>query len=391
MTTNSELFERAQRVIPGGVNSPVRAFKSVGGTPYFVARGEGAYVWDVEGTGLDPATSYSGTGWDAISDLLNSPLYSYSDQNQPVPNAAADMPQISADGLVYTIPLRPGVTFHNGRETVADDYVYAWQRVLDPKNQSWASSYITSIKGAQEVIDGKAKAISGVRAVDDRTLEVTLTAPDVTFLYSLTQPFMAAVPKEEVARLGKKFDHQAVGNGPFRVASYDAAGQRAIFARHDRYHWSPLPYLDEVEFRWGVDQNAQLLMLQKGEADVLGYGLTTRSLQRISASPSLKPFLFTQPLFACRWIALHQKRVPAFASQAVRQALNYATDREQIQRVTAGEAEAWGAPFPRAMLQQRTFTPYGYDPERARSLLASSGVTDLSATLWISRTSGGRT
>lgn len=46
---NAALFERAQRVIPGGVNSPVRAFGSVGGTPYFVARGDGPYVWDVEG------------------------------------------------------------------------------------------------------------------------------------------------------------------------------------------------------------------------------------------------------------------------------------------------------------------------------------------------------
>ena len=47
--TNDELFERASRVIPGGVNSPVRAFGSVGGTPYFVARGEGGHVIDVEG------------------------------------------------------------------------------------------------------------------------------------------------------------------------------------------------------------------------------------------------------------------------------------------------------------------------------------------------------
>src|SRR3954470_4316132 len=59
MTTNHELFERAQRVIPGGVNSPVRAFRSVGGDPYFVARGEGAYVWDVEGRRyLDYVQSY---------------------------------------------------------------------------------------------------------------------------------------------------------------------------------------------------------------------------------------------------------------------------------------------------------------------------------------------
>jgi glutamate-1-semialdehyde 2,1-aminomutase len=46
---NEELFERARRFIPGGVNSPVRAFKSVGGVPRFVARAEGPYLWDVEG------------------------------------------------------------------------------------------------------------------------------------------------------------------------------------------------------------------------------------------------------------------------------------------------------------------------------------------------------
>ena len=46
---NRTLFERAQRVIPGGVNSPVRAFGSVGGTPYFVSRSDGPYVWDADG------------------------------------------------------------------------------------------------------------------------------------------------------------------------------------------------------------------------------------------------------------------------------------------------------------------------------------------------------
>ncbi len=49
MSTNQALFERAQRVIPGGVNSPVRAFRAVGGTPRFIARAEGAYLWDAEG------------------------------------------------------------------------------------------------------------------------------------------------------------------------------------------------------------------------------------------------------------------------------------------------------------------------------------------------------
>jgi glutamate-1-semialdehyde 2,1-aminomutase len=48
-STNQALFERAQACIPGGVNSPVRAFRAVGGTPRFIARAEGAYLWDAEG------------------------------------------------------------------------------------------------------------------------------------------------------------------------------------------------------------------------------------------------------------------------------------------------------------------------------------------------------
>ena len=58
-TTNAEAFERASRVIPGGVDSPVRAFRSVGGVPYTVDRAEGPYIWDVEGTRyIDLVQSY---------------------------------------------------------------------------------------------------------------------------------------------------------------------------------------------------------------------------------------------------------------------------------------------------------------------------------------------
>lgn len=49
MSTSHELFQRAQALLPGGVNSPVRAFKSVGGEPFFVARADGAYLWDTDG------------------------------------------------------------------------------------------------------------------------------------------------------------------------------------------------------------------------------------------------------------------------------------------------------------------------------------------------------
>ena len=59
---NATLFERAKRSIPGGVNSPVRAFKAVGGTPRFVQRAQGAYFWDANGK---PYIDYIGS-WGQI-------------------------------------------------------------------------------------------------------------------------------------------------------------------------------------------------------------------------------------------------------------------------------------------------------------------------------------
>ena len=102
---------------------------------------------------------------------------------------------------------------------------------------------------------------------------MTLIQPDITFVYALTQPFMAPVPKEEVDRLGADFADTPVGNGPFKVGTYDSQGQRYVFTRFDDYYWKGLPYLDEVEFRWGIDQSVQLLMMQRGELDLMGYGL----------------------------------------------------------------------------------------------------------------------
>ena len=107
--------------------------------------------------------------------------------------------------------------------------------VLDPKLESWAASYLYSIAGAEDRYNGKAKSVSGIKAADDMTLEVTLATPDVTFLYALTQPFMAPVPQKAVEQMGDDFAKRPVGNGPFKVTNYDSQGQSISFARHDGY------------------------------------------------------------------------------------------------------------------------------------------------------------
>ena len=76
MDANRLLFERAGRGIPGGVNSPVRAFGSVGGTPYFVERADGPYVWDADGKRyIDYVQSY-GPGTVSYTHLTLPTIYS---------------------------------------------------------------------------------------------------------------------------------------------------------------------------------------------------------------------------------------------------------------------------------------------------------------------------
>jgi peptide/nickel transport system substrate-binding protein len=359
-----------------------------GGTP----GGKLVAVWQAEGNSNDPAIGYTGTSWDSICNLTYAPLYTYSENNDPQPQCAADLPHISSNGLTYTIPLRDGVTFHNGRPVVAEDYAYAWDRVLDPANESWAASYIYTIQGAKERYEDGAKTVTGIKVVNPKTIQITLTQPDVTFLYALTQPFMAPVPKEEVEKYGKDFQAHVVGNGPYKLTSYDPGGQTMLFDRHTEYHWPGLPYVDQVEYRWGVDPGVQILELSKAEADVLPDGLDAQNLAKMRRDAKLKDQIIEQPLFAQRWVNLDQSRQPLFKDKRIREALNWATDRDALSRVTGDTAFTFGAPFPKDLPGfPRTFQPYTYDPEKAKALLAEAGVSKPTFDFWLSSDSSDET
>ncbi len=363
-----------------GVGLGVPGPPAAGGTP----GGKLVVVFQAEGNSNDPAIGYSGTSWDSICNLTFAPLYTYSENNDPQPQCAADLPAISADNLTYTIPLRDGVTFHNGRPVAAEDYAYAWDRVLDPANESWAASYLYTIEGAKERYEDGAKTVSGIKVINPQTIQVTLVQPDVTFLYALTQPFMAPVPKEEVEKYGKDFQAHVVGNGPYKLTMYDPTGQTMVFDRHAEYHWPGLPYVDRVEYLWGIDADSQIHELSKGDADVLADGLDAKNLAKMRRDPKQKENVFEQPLLSQRWVNLDQSRQPLFTDIRVRQALNYATDRDALSKITGDTAFAFGAPFPKDLPGfPRTFQPFTYDPEKAKALLAQAGVSKPTFDFWL--------
>ena len=130
-----------------------------------------------------------------------------------------------------------------------------------------------------------------------------------------------------------------------------------------------LPYLDGISYRWGSSAQTLLLQLQHGDIQSIGNGIGASLVPQVSAEPSLSKYVVRIELPAVYWIGLNLHEQP-FTDPRVRQALNYAVNRPQLQRVTYGTGTAWGLPFPRTLPDfHRTATPYTYDLERARALL----------------------
>ena len=222
-------------------------------------------MFPVAETGFDPqATSdyYSSHVQRAIFESL----YVFDYLARPyrfVPNTAAAMPEIAADGRTWTIRLKPGIHFADDpafkgrkRELTADDYVYAWKRLLDPRMRAPFLWYLEGkVVGADAVL-ARAKAagrldydapIEGLRALDRYTLRLTLKEPDYVMLGYLSQPPMAAVAREVIEAYGDASGWamaNPVGTGPYRLAEW-RRGQKIVLEANPNYREEYFPQTGE--------------------------------------------------------------------------------------------------------------------------------------------------
>jgi ABC-type transport system substrate-binding protein len=331
----------------------------------------------------DPARAYNLLDYDVATELVffGSLLAFAGQTGGPIPNLATAMPKVSQDGKTLTFTLKPGLKFHNGRVIEAADFKYAWERLIGPGLKgAWPKSYFASIAGYEDLRAGRANDLAGVEVVNSTTLKVTLAQPDFMFLNTMSQTFSAPLPREEVERLGNDgFADTPVGFGPFRITNYDKNGQRATFERFDDYLWSGLPYVDGVDFRWGIDQGLIVPQLQSGDIDIAGAGIPTSQVTRVLANPSTAALTVDVPILQPLWIDINRTVTP-MDDPRVRQAMNWAIDRDAVQKVTGNQA--YGSPYPADLAGYTpTFTPYTYDTSKAKALLADAGVTSFSVAL----------
>ena len=189
-------------------------------------------------------------------------LYSYKYLARPYevkPNLAVDFPEISEDGLIYTIRIKEGVYFIDdpafpdgkGREVVADDFIYSIKRHFDPTTRPqgawlWQGRIVGLDDWKQEGSDYSAE-IKGLRALDRYTIQIRLLRPYPQLVYTLTQGYSSVVPVEAVEKYGKEFASRPVGSGPFRVVSYDTS--KIVFEANPKFRKEPV----DLEFE-GYDE-----------------------------------------------------------------------------------------------------------------------------------------
>jgi ABC-type transport system substrate-binding protein len=270
--------------------------------------------------------------------------------------------------------LREGILFHHGRPAVAEDFRWSIERAVSPAQAAWVQGFMASVAGYQEFIAGSAPTLTGLAALDDRTLVITLSTPDARLLSILAIPPFAVLPRDEVERLGDAFRETPVGTGPYRLSTFDSASSIMMATRFEDYVFRDhLPYLNEIEIRWNVTEDIQYLQVSRGDAD-LSMSVPSSLVPEIEGDAELAARFSRPNSLDVQWWALNVGKAP-FDDLRVRQAINHAVD---LSRTAAFGVNPTGHLYPPTLLGFAEDAPvYAHDPDRARALLAEAGVTDL--------------
>ena len=386
-------------------------------------------------TGFDPqpvGDIYSAYVNRAIFD----PLYKYDYLARPykiVPNTAAALPDISADGKTWTIRIRPGIYFaddpaFNGRkrELTAADYVYSWKRVIDPRIRSNnIQVFDGKLVGADPVV-AKAKEtgkfdydapIEGLQAVDRYTIRMKLNFPSYDLMAELTTSPTAAVTREVIEKYGDENGWtmaNPVGTGPYRLKEW-RRGQKIVLEANPTYrdetfpessapedralearmHGKKLPIIGRVEISIIEESNPRLLAFQNGELDYLTVpsDLVTKV---IDSDNKLRPEFArqgivlargVQPAISYTYFNMEDPVVGGYTKDriALRRAISMAYNvDEEIRILRQGQGEPATQPIPPNVggHDPKLKGAATYDPAGAKALLDRFGYVDKDGDGW---------
>ena len=287
------------------------------------------------------------------------------------------LPEVSADGTVYTYRIREGARFQDdpcfpggkGRPVTAADVKFSLARLADKAN---ASSGMWTMD-----------PVARVDAVDARTVRVTLKKPLHVFPWLTAMCYWAAVPREAVETYGEKFNEHAVGSGPYRLAEW-WRNHRMVYRRDASWPgWREIETTpcDTLEFLVVDDASTQWLMFLSGELDFLGdvsrdnWDAIVEPDGTLSAALEAKGMrLFSAPIMQVSYIGINMRDPLLGANRKLRQALNCAFDFPVWRRFMNNRVEACDGPVPPGVDGRlETPFPYAFNLEKAKRLVAEAG------------------
>jgi len=309
--------------LPTGTTTPTGSPTPTGTITPTVTPGTGTLnLYGTDPVTLDPAVSGETTSHQFIAQIYSG-LVRLDEELATVPDIAASW-DVSPDRLTYTFHLRDDVVFHDGRAVTAADFKYSWERTCNPATASGvAGTYLGDIAGARDVIEGRAAEISGVRVVNDATLEVTIDAPKVYFLSKLTYPTAFVVDSNNVDD-GANWWRHPNGTGPFKFKEWQDFSL-LVLERNDRYY-GEMAALASVEYHlWaGVPMN----LYETGEIDVAGVSAIYIDRVTDPAGPFYNE-LQTTPELSFSWVGFNVTK-PPFDDVNVRRAFTMALDKDRM-------------------------------------------------------------
>ncbi|HET7507570.1 MAG TPA: ABC transporter substrate-binding protein [Solirubrobacterales bacterium] len=337
---------------------------------------------------MDPQLSYTQEGWSAMGEVYI-PLLTYehgegSKGAEVIPGLAKEMPKISNGGKTYTLFLRPGLKYSNGKPVKASDFPYAVERMF--KVNSGGSTFYTSIVGAEKFAKTKQGGIPGIKT-DDKTgeIQIELEKPRGTFANELGLMFVAPVPKgtpnEDLSA------SPPPGTGPYMITK-SQPGRGWEVERNPYWEKAnskampdyPTGLIDGAKVTIVRNPQTQVNDIEQGKYDYMENPPPADRYTEVKEKFEGTQFR-VEPTISTYYFWMNTQEAP-FNDPKVRQAVNYAVDPAALERVYSGQIKGTQQILPPGMPGYEKLELYPHDMEKAKELLKEANPSDMDITVW---------
>ena len=291
---------------------------------------------------IDPSLAYFSHSWNLLYQtscklLTFPPKEAKAGGTRLTPEVAVGLPAVARNGKTYTFTLRKNFKFADGSQVTAASFAAAFNRNLQPKMSSPATTFTEDIVGAKAVLDGKAAKASGIRAIGKWKLQIRLTKVAPDFLARVTMPFFSAVKANTpVTADGIAAPNKGTSCGPYYIASWEQK-RTARLVRNPFYKGGHPSNPDAIEFNIGIATAAQRLRVENNDTDLAGFPPAAAAEIRdrygvnkshTGSSPSF--YVRTNPVFW--YLNMNNDQALFKNNDKLRRAVNHAIDRPQMVR-----------------------------------------------------------